>query len=73
MTLDKLNKGDVATITKLDCNDEFKSRFYSFGIIEGADVEIKAVSLKKQTIEVNVEDTLIALRFDEAKLIEVQK
>jgi len=72
MTLDKVDIGKEVIITNITANDELKKRFYSFGIIEGAIIKIEAVSLKKNTLEINVDDTLIALRIDEAKTIKVK-
>jgi len=72
MKLSDLPKNTNATILKVDCSDELKQRFYSFGIIKGATVFIEAISLAKNTIEINVEDTSIGIRVEEAKTIEVE-
>ncbi|MBD3840792.1 MAG: FeoA domain-containing protein [Campylobacterales bacterium] len=61
-----------AIITKIDCNEELKKRFYSFGIVRGAKIHIENTSMTKNTIEVNVENTSIGLRIDEAKAILVE-
>jgi len=73
MKLSDLDKNTTAVIRKIECNDELKKRFYSFGIIKGAEVFVENSSLTKNTIEINIENTSIALRFDEANTIEVQK
>ncbi len=70
--LSNLNIGQQATIVKVDCSNELKQRFYSFGIIKGASVFVEAISLAKNTIEINVEDTSIGIRVEEAKTIEVE-
>jgi len=72
MKLSDLQQNQTATIKKIDCNNELKQRFYSFGIIEGTELTIEAISLAKNTMEINVEDTSIGLRVDEAKHIEVE-
>ena len=61
-----------AIITKIECSSELKQRFYSFGIIKGAEVFIEAISLAKNTMEINVEDTSIGIRVEEANTIEVE-
>jgi ferrous iron transport protein A len=61
-----------AKVVKIDCSKELKQRFYSFGIIKGVILYIENISLTKNTIEINIEDTSIALRVEEAKSIEVE-
>jgi len=73
MKLSDLTKNQKAIITKIKCNDDLKQRFYSFGIVRGAELFVEATSLKKNTIEINIENTNIALRFDEANTIEVER
>jgi len=73
MTLDKLAKNQEAIITKLNCNDELKQRFYSFGLIEGATIHIEHCAIGKKTIEVVVDNTAIAIRNEEAQQIIVDK
>jgi len=73
MKLSELNVGQKATIKKIECNNDLKQRFYSFGIIRGAMIEVEKVSLAKNTIEINIEDTSIGLRLEEAKTIEVEQ
>ncbi|MEA1915836.1 MAG: FeoA family protein [Campylobacterota bacterium] len=73
MTLDQLSQHQTALITKLNCNDELKQRFYSFGLIEGANIQIAHYAIAKKTIEVLVDDTAIAIRNIEAQQIEVAK
>ncbi len=72
MKLSDLKKGQKAIIKKIDCNNELKQRFYSFGMIKGSTIEVENISLAKNTIEVNIEDTSIALRMEEAQAIEVE-
>jgi len=72
MKLSALQQNQTAVIKKIDCSAELKQRFYSFGIIEGTNIKIETISLAKNTMEINVEDTSIGLRVDEAKHIEVE-
>jgi ferrous iron transport protein A len=72
LKLNELNKNDNAIIKNIQANDELKKRFYSFGIIKNAQILVENVSLTKNVIEIDIEDTSIGLRLDEAKCIEVE-
>lgn len=72
MKLSDLEKNQKAIIKKIECEQELKQRFYSFGMVKGAQLEVENQSLAKNTIEINIEDTLIALRMEEAKTISVE-
>jgi ferrous iron transport protein A len=72
MKLADLEKTQRAIIKKIECDNELKQRFYSFGMVRGAEILVENQSLAKNTIEINIEDTLIALRIEEAKTIEVE-
>ena len=48
-------------------------RLTSLGVTRGEELTVKGCSLGKQTMEIEVGSTLIAVRADEAKLIEVEK
>jgi ferrous iron transport protein A len=67
-----LEQNTNAIITSVNSNDELKQRFYSFGLIKGTPIMIEKISPTNDTIAVLVDDTSIALRLDEAKLIEVE-
>ncbi len=73
MKLSDLNKNIKVEVIKINCPEELKQRFYSFGIIKGAIIIIDEISITKNTIALVVDDTHIALRLDEAKNIEVEK
>ena len=72
MKLSDLKLNQSAIIVNVTCANELKKRFYSFGIIKGATVTVEAISLTKNTIEINVEDTSIGIRINEAKTIEIR-
>jgi len=72
MYLSDLKINQEATIINISSNEELKQRFYSFGINKGSIVKVEAISPTKNTLEINVEDTFIALRVEEAKTIEVK-
>ncbi|WP_456431361.1 FeoA family protein [Nitratifractor sp.] len=73
MVLTELRKGDRAIIRALRADAELRNRLHSFGIIPGETLEVKGCSLARQTMEIDVDGTLIALRKDEAEKIEVEK
>ncbi len=73
MLLNKLRKGDRAEILKVHADKALRDRFSSFGIMRGEEILIKACSLARQTLEIEVGSTAIALRADEAEKIEVKK
>lgn len=73
MHITDLKKGDKAVIVKIKADKALKDRLHSFGIMKGEELTVKGCSLAKQTIEIEVDTTLIALRADEAKMIEVER
>ncbi len=72
MSLLECKKGDNVCIKKINATDELKQRLISFGIIKGSVLKILNCSPGKSTVEVKVDKTRIALRKEEAKLIEVE-
>ena len=52
MMLSNLNKKDEAIIVSINCNNDLKQRFYSFGIVKGAIIYIENISLAKNTMEI---------------------
>ncbi len=73
MLLDKLRKGERGEIVKIHADKALRDRFSSFGLMRGEEVAVKACSMARQTMEIEVGATAIALRADEAKKIEVVK
>jgi len=73
MRLSDLHKGDSALIKKIDTDEALKTRLASFGVVRGSELTIEACSMGKQTMEILVDGTLIGLRGEEAKQIEVKK
>jgi len=72
MKLSQLNENQTAKVIKLTCDEDLKKRFYSFGITKGTTVLVEEISLAKNTMEINVEDTSIGIRIKEADTIEVE-
>ena len=71
MVLADLHKGDRGTIKKIHAPKALRDRFLSFGLVSGEEFVVRGCSFGKQAIEIEVEGTLIALRKEEAKKIEV--
>jgi len=73
MSLIDLSKGQRAIVKAINTKSkELKQRFASFGLLKGAEVELVDCSLTKSNIEIMVDTTLLALRKEEAKEIEVE-
>jgi len=73
MLLSQLHKGDKAEIISITAQKPLRDRFLSFGIMKGEELIIKECSMAKQTIEISVGFTSIALRSEEAQKIKVKK
>jgi len=71
--LSELTKGDKAQIIKIHADKALRDRFSSFGVMRGEELLVKGCSLAKQTMEIEVGSTLIAVRADEADKIEVEQ
>ena len=69
----RCKRGDRVKVTKLDAKGELKQRLISFGIMKEAIVEVLEHAPRKKTIEIKVGKMRIALRAEEADLIEVEK
>ena len=72
MVLSDLHKGDKAEIIKIHADKALKDRLTSFGVMRGENLFVKGCSIAKQTMEIEVGSTLIAVRADEAGKIEVE-
>jgi len=69
--LSACTKGGVATVVKINATGALKQRLISFGLMRGADVIMLECALSKSTYEVKIGNVSIALRKEEAQLIEV--
>jgi ferrous iron transport protein A len=72
MLLSNLEINQEAQIKQINCGDELKQRFYSFGLIKGTTIIVDEISLARNTMAVNIDGTEIALRIEEAEQIEVE-
>ncbi|GIT98846.1 FeoA family protein [Sulfurovum sp. TSL1] len=73
MVLSELHKGDKAEIIQVHADKALKDRLTSFGVMRGEILFVKGCSIAKQTMEIEVGSTLIALRAVEAGKIEVEQ
>tara|TARA_R110002033_G_scaffold100404_3_gene148791 strand:- start:26767 stop:27003 length:237 start_codon:yes stop_codon:yes gene_type:complete len=73
MTLSELKKGECGEIVKVSANQVLKSRLNSFGITKGAKIYVIEQTMSKNTIEIRLNSTKIALRTNEAKTIEIER
>lgn len=64
-------KSCVVRVVKLNADTELKQRLISFGIMKEAILEVLEHAPAKSTVEVKVGKMRIALRAQEASLIEV--
>lgn len=73
MKLSELQKGECGKIISISSDSVLKARFSSFGITRGATIYVLEYTIAKNTMEVKINNTKIALRLTEAKFIEVEK
>lgn len=72
-TLFDCKKACKVKVKKLNAQPDLKQRFISFGIMKDAELEVLQHTAAKSTVEIKVGSMQIALRSNEAKLIEVEK
>ena len=68
-----LKPGDRAKIKEIKAGRELKHRMKSFGLYSGVEFEVKNFSLGKNNIELQVGNSLVALRKGEMDKIEIEK
>jgi ferrous iron transport protein A len=64
-------KGGMATVVKINATGALKQRLISFGLMKGAEITMLECGLTKSTYEIKIGNVNIALRREEAELIEV--
>ena len=72
-TLIDCDKACKVKVVKINAKSDLKQRLISFGIMKEADIEVLEHAPGKSTIEVKVANMRIALRAEEAQMIEVKK
>lgn len=69
--LSACTKGGIAKVVKINAKGALKQRLISFGLMKGAEVKMLECGLTKSTYEIKIGNVNIALRREEAELIEV--
>jgi len=72
-TLKDCKKACIVKVLKLNAKDDLKQRLISFGIMKESTIEVLEHAPAKSTIEIKVGKMRIALRAEEAAMIEVEK
>jgi Fe2+ transport system protein FeoA len=72
MTLDQLSVGEEAVVTGIRSGKELKRRLLSFGLVAGTKVRLTERTLKRNTFEIQVDRSMVALRKGEAQKVEVE-
>ncbi|HPX32957.1 MAG TPA: FeoA family protein [Erysipelotrichaceae bacterium] len=73
MTLDQLEIGKPAIITKVNGNGILRSRLLEMGLIPETIVEVVKTAPLKDPIEITLRSYVLTIRLEEAQLIEVQE
>ncbi len=73
MNITDLSIGDEAIIKKVRAQEPIKGRLYAMGITKGNKIKLLDHTLKKQTWEIDVNGTRVALREEEANAVEVER
>ncbi len=71
--LSKCEKCSVVRVTKIDTSGPLKQRLISLGIMKNVTLRVLAHTAAKGTMEIKVGKMQIALRAEEASLIEVEE
>jgi ferrous iron transport protein A len=71
-TLNQLNSGDVAVVTKVTGSGPVKRRIIDMGIIAGSRISVLKFAPLGDPMEIKVKNFNLSLRKSEAALIEVQ-
>jgi ferrous iron transport protein A len=69
--LSACTKGGTATVVRINATGALKQRLISFGLMKGAEVKMLECGMTKSTFEIKIGNVSIALRREEAELIEV--
>jgi len=73
MRLNELGLEKEAIVKKVHAKDPLKSRLFAFGIAKGQKIKMLKHTLAKNTFEIEVNNTKVALRDEEAKEIEIEE
>ena len=71
MTLDELQTGQRATVTRVDGEGPLAQRLMALGLLEGTEIAVTRRALGGDPIEVTVMGYALSLRREEARRIQV--
>jgi Fe2+ transport system protein FeoA len=71
-TLDRLELGAVATVTKLTCAGANRRRLMDLGILPGTRLQAELKSPLGDPVAYRVREALIALRREQAREVEIE-
>ncbi|MEA2112316.1 MAG: FeoA family protein [Campylobacterota bacterium] len=71
--LSECDKNSTVKVVKIDTSGPLKQRLISLGIMKDVSIRVLAHTAAKGSIEIKVGKMQIALRAEEASLIEVEK
>ncbi|MBN2870409.1 MAG: ferrous iron transport protein A [Campylobacterales bacterium] len=69
--LSACTKGGTCTVVRVNATGALKQRLISFGLMKGTEVKMLECAPAKSTFEIKVGNVSLALRREEAELIEV--
>ena len=72
ITLDKLDINKIATISNLDCKGDLRRRLLDLGLVNGTNIIAIFKSPMGNPIAYEVRGTIIALRKEYSRLINIQ-
>jgi len=72
MNVAEMKIGQVGVIKKITATEPFKSRLFSLGVVKGEKLKLLKHTIAKNTYEIEVNKSKIALRDEEAKMIIVE-
>ncbi|NWF65863.1 MAG: ferrous iron transport protein A [Campylobacterales bacterium] len=72
MKLNEAPINKIFEISKIEANEPIKSRLLAMGFAKGNRVSILDFTLSRQTYDVLIEDTKVAIRKEEALCIELK-
>ena len=71
-TLDQLEAGETAVVTKIKGDGPIKRRLVDMGILPGSEVQVHKYAPLGDPMEIKVKKFNLSLRKAEAKLIEIE-
>lgn len=73
MKLNEMEMNKTCKIVKINCKDDIKRRLLDLGMIKGTKITPVLISPSGDPRAFDIRGTLIAIREDDTKLIEIEK